>query len=272
MLTVPLGPLAMPLQYLFLIIALLIAWGVGAAVARRGGTNPEPTLFNLFLLGVVIARIAFVVSYWQEYAGEWLRIVDIRDGGFYPWVGLLGAIGAAGLILWRRPQLRHPLGWGMVCGVAFWLLTSFSISIWQQGMQMPSVTLRDLEGRVVQLDDFAGKPMVINLWATWCPPCRREMPVLAAAQAARQDIVFLFVNQSEGPATVREFLAREDLSLENLLFDSGGQLSRHVGSRALPTTIFYDAQGRQAGHHLGELSPATLAHYLAALASASASQ
>src|SRR5690606_2345704 len=118
--------------------------------------------------------------------------------------------------------------------------------------------LRDIHGAPVKLADYAGQPLVINLWATWCPPCRREMPVLADAQANNPQVTFLFVNQGEGEGEIRRFFERTDLRLRNVLIDSGGRLGQHVGSQALPTTLFYSADGQQVGSHLGELSRASL--------------
>ena len=100
---------------------------------------------------------------------------------------------------------------------------------------------------------------MINLWATWCPPCRREMPVLQNAQHQHQNVTFLFVNQGESMQSVSTFLETQGLNLSNVLFDSGGQLAQKVGSMALPTTLFYSADGRLLGSHLGELSKASLA-------------
>ena len=112
---------------------------------------------------------------------------------------------------------------------------------------------------MVQLADYKGGPLVINLWATWCPPCRREMPVLERAQHQRPDVTFLFVNQAESMQSVSTFLATQGLTLDNVLFDASGRLGQAVGSMALPTTLFYSAEGRLINSHLGELSQASLA-------------
>ncbi len=96
------------------------------------------------------------------------------------------------------------------------------------------------------------------------------MPVLQQAQAENPDVVFLFANQGESAETVRHFLQGENLRLDNLLFDNGGQLSQQVGSVALPTTVFYTAEGRLLGSHLGELSRGSLARYLEAFEPAAA--
>lgn len=103
---------------------------------------------------------------------------------------------------------------------------------------------------------------MINLWATWCPPCRREMPVLENAQQQRPDLTFLFVNQAESMQSVATFLETQGLSLNNVLFDRSGRLGQAVGSMALPTTLFYSPDGRLLSSHLGELSNASLARAL----------
>jgi len=72
---------------------------------------------------------------------------------------------------------------------------------------------------------------VVNLWASWCPPCRHEMPVLQQAQAANTDVNFVFVNQGETPGTIRSYMDRRALTLRNVLVDAQLQ----VGSLCLDT-------------------------------------
>ena len=106
---------------------------------------------------------------------------------------------------------------------------------------------------------------MVNLWATWCPPCQREMPVLQKAQAARPDVHFVFVNQGESAQQVAAYLARSGLQLRNVLLDAKGDAGTALGHRALPTTLFFDAEGRLVDTRLGELSEASLAERLANL-------
>ncbi|KTC44459.1 peroxiredoxin, partial [Pseudomonas sp. ABAC61] len=224
MLTFTIGTFAIALNHLLLISALALATLVGWRVAKRGGDNPESVLFSLFLIGMLAARVVIVM--------------------------LLAALAWG----WKRPALRRPLGAGIVTGLAFWLLATLSLSLYDQGTRLPEVALRNAVGDTVQLTDYQGGPLVINLWATWCPPCRREMPVLEKAQQQRPDLTFLFVNQAESMQSVATFLATQELNLDNVLFDGSGRLGKAVGSMALPTTLFYSADGRLLGSHLGELS------------------
>jgi len=105
---------------------------------------------------------------------------------------------------------------------------------------------------------MAGRLTVVNLWATWCPPCRAEMPALAAAQRTDRDINFIFANEGESAATVSGYLHREGLTLEGVWLDPHSALGPAVGSRGLPTTLFYNAQGQQVGAHVGAISAAAL--------------
>jgi len=262
MLTVNLGPLTMAVDHLLLISALTVATLVGWRVAKRGGDNPESVLFTLFLLGLLGARVGFVLSYWPMYREDPMQMPEGTDGGFLLWPGLVVVAVGALWQGWRRTTLRRPLGWGLFSGALLWLLGSLASHLYDQGTQLPEMSLQKANGQPVQLTVYRGRPLVINLWATWCPPCRREMPVLQQAQHDYPDITFLFVNQGEAPQTVTTFLATTGLELSHVLFDSGGQLAQQVGSMALPTTLFYNAEGRLVTSHLGELSRASLSHAL----------
>jgi len=135
---------------------------------------------------------------------------------------------------------------------------------------LPKVSLTTLAGEPADLAALAaGKPMVINLWASLCSPCRRKMPVLTAAQKRETGVRFVFVNQGEDGTTAQHYLTAAQLDLANVLLDPGAGIGREVGSMALPTTLFYDASGRLIDTNLGELSAASLASKLNRLASLS---
>jgi thiol-disulfide isomerase/thioredoxin len=238
MLSFSVGPFSLALSHLLLLLAVALATFVGWLSGRRRGINPERTLFNLFLLGLVFARLGFVVVYWTQYRGDWLRIIDIRDGGFLPWIGIVAVVIGALAQGWRKPSLRNSMGLGVISGLLFWWLANLAISVTQQDARLPDIALRNAAGEPVRISDFQGKKLVINLWATWCPPCRREMPVLQAAQQSNPDVAFLFVNQAESSQEVATFLTRQGLQLSNVLFDDTGELARQVRLDCAPDHPF----------------------------------
>jgi len=135
---------------------------------------------------------------------------------------------------------------------------------------LPIAELTTMEGKVTDLTmQAAGKPIVVNLWATWCPPCRLELPFLLAAQRQEPGITFVFVDQGEDATTVGRYLSGEQLALANVLLDMGSKLGREIGSNGLPVTLFYDSTGRIADSHVGAISPALLDAKLARLRSIS---
>ncbi|WP_044873200.1 TlpA disulfide reductase family protein [Pseudomonas sp. LFM046] len=257
-----LGPLAIPMQHALLYLGFFTALLAGWLAGRKRGANPEGALFAMLLGGLLVARLAFVGQYGEQYASAPLALVDIRDGGFLLWPGIVTAAGVGCLLARRRPMLRQPLAIALLVGGSFWGGGQAMVSALEQGRQLPELSLMDLQGRKVELRELDGRPLVINLWATWCPPCRRELPVLEAAQKAHPEVRFLLVNQGEHAEAVTRYLSEQGLAPSGVLLDSGNRLGQATGSFGLPTTLFYDANGRQQRSHMGELSSASLVHGL----------
>lgn len=261
--TLSLGPWAISVDQLWLILAFVAALIAGHLASRGRAPKPTDALFTLALAGLVAARVAFVLRYWPEYANHPLGMIDIRDGGFDTVGGLVGMAFYASFKVARQPQLRRPLGAAMLAGALVWAATGGALSLMQSTpSSRPDVKLATLDGQSVTLDAIAARhpqqPMVVNLWASWCPPCRAEMPMLAAAQAHNPNVTFVFANQGESARAARKFLSSESLNLNNVLLDSGRRLARSVGTQAYPTTLFYNAAGRLVDRHTGMLSRATL--------------
>jgi thiol-disulfide isomerase/thioredoxin len=255
---IALGGLPVPARLLLLFASILAALTLGNRLAKEDRSAVERWIWLVVVLMLLAARIAFVARYHDVYMEEPLRILDIRDGGFRPAVGLAAGVVAAAWIAWRQAARRQALLAALVAGCGVWLAGGAVLSTAAQGQTLPTATLTTLDGSPVKLQSMLGKPVIVNLWASWCPPCRREMPVLARAQTDHPEVMFVFANQGETAAAVKAFLAREGLRLDNLLLDDATALSRATASPGLPTTLFFDARGKLVDRRMGELSPATL--------------
>jgi len=117
-----------------------------------------------------------------------------------------------------------------------------------------AIKFDDAQGQSRNLADFKGKVVLLNIWATWCGPCRKEMPALDRLQAALGgpdfEVVALSIDRG-GMDAVRKFLA--DIGIRNLAMylDSSGQALRTLSALGLPTTLLIDREGREIGRLIG---------------------
>lgn len=262
-----LGPLLLPLELLLLMASIAASLVVGRRLAQPLNVALEGLLWRTLLVGALAARLAFIFEYRSLYFASPLAMLDVRDGGWNAGVGLA----AAWLYALHRsrsdPRSARPLRWALVTGTTLFVLGSALLAVRpDSGQRLPELQLTTIEGRPVELAAFAGKPLVINLWATWCPPCVREMPVFEAAQARRKDVHFIFVNQGEDRATVNPWLAQHSPALENVMLDEHRRASAAFKSLGYPTTLFFDARGVLVSRRIGEVSAATLAERLEQIA------
>jgi len=114
------------------------------------------------------------------------------------------------------------------------------------GFLAPDFTLTTTDNDRVQLSSLRGKPVILNFWATWCPPCRAEMPALEELwqQHDRGDVLVLGIDQGESAVTVEQFARGVVGTTFPLLLDTKREIGVEYGVRAFPTTFFIDAQGR----------------------------
>ncbi len=117
----------------------------------------------------------------------------------------------------------------------------------------PDFTLKDPRGGSHRLSGYRGKPVIVNFWATWCPPCRAEMPSMQRAWEAvkGEEILILAVNVGEGVGAIDEFAANQPVGFP-LLMDPNAALMRTWPLKGLPTTFVVDPQGRLVYRAVGE--------------------
>ena len=123
------------------------------------------------------------------------------------------------------------------------------------GFSLPSVTKST---RVLSLNTFRGRPLVVNFWASWCFPCRTEMPLLERAfRSERGKVAFLGIDTNDTPGAARAFLAKVHVAYP-VASDPTGSVAATYGLFGLPTTIFISSTGKVIGRHIGQFTADTL--------------
>jgi cytochrome c biogenesis protein CcmG, thiol:disulfide interchange protein DsbE len=116
----------------------------------------------------------------------------------------------------------------------------------REGFLAPDFTLQDAQGQTVRLSDLRGRPVLVNLWASWCPPCQAEMPDMQKAyeKYAPKGFTILAINTTyqDQKASALAFAAQRGLTFP-VLFDMDGTVSHQYLVRAMPTSFFIDRQG-----------------------------
>jgi cytochrome c biogenesis protein CcmG/thiol:disulfide interchange protein DsbE len=123
------------------------------------------------------------------------------------------------------------------------------------GFSLPSVSAST---RVLSLNTFRGRPLVVNFWASWCVPCRTEMPLLEKAfRSERGKVAFLGIDTNDTPGAARAFLAKVHVTYP-VASDPTGSVAATYGLFGLPTTIFISSTGKVIGRHIGQFTADTL--------------
>lgn len=249
-----------PVKVVGVFAAILLAWLVTRAVAKRmADVSPKlagAVLFDAVFWGVIAARLGYIAQWWEDYFATPVSMLAIGDGGYSWWIGVPAALAFA---WWRTRtmRVRRPVLAGIATGVAAWFTTGLVVGLLHHSPPLPELHLNTLEEQPISLLSYQGRPTVVNLWATWCPPCRREMPVFEQAQAEFPGMDIVMVNQGESAQQAQAFLESQGLTLSDVLLDPFSRTMHAVGARALPTTLFFDAEGQLVDSHMGELTMAS---------------
>ena len=129
-------------------------------------------------------------------------------------------------------------------------------------VEAPDFTVENADGEAVKLSDYVGKPIVLNFWASWCSPCKSEMPEFNAAwEELEGEVQFLMVNMTDGSRetidTAKEYVEGEGFTFP-VLFDTNSEAAIAYGAYSLPTTYFIDAEGYLVARAVGAIDGETL--------------
>ena len=129
-------------------------------------------------------------------------------------------------------------------------------------VEAPDFTVENADGEEVKLSDYVGKPIVLNFWASWCSPCKSEMPEFNEAwEELDGEVQFLMVNMTDGSRetvdTAKEYVEGQGFSFP-VLFDTGSEAAMAYSAYSLPTTYFIDAEGYVVARAVGAIDRDTL--------------
>lgn len=257
---VTLGPLLLPLSRLPGILALLVL-----LIASELLDKKHPGLarwgWMAALIGALGGRLGFALTTPSAYLSEPWTFFYFWQPGYSAWGALLAVFVFSGFYWFRHPGLRRSATWVLAGAVGLSLVTSLLLPTTEKGQQLPELQAFTLDGEEVNLVDYSGQPLVVNLWATWCPPCRREMPMLESyEQDERLQIVL--INQGESIMAVREYLTDVGLEFSALLLDPAQNAMQEYQAPGLPATLFYNASGELVDRHFGELSRGQIEQFI----------
>ncbi|QJQ94167.1 MULTISPECIES: TlpA disulfide reductase family protein [Halomonadaceae] len=260
---IALGPVLISLPRLYTFAAALTLLLVSLALLGLPRSTHARWFNTLLIVWLLGARLGHVFTHFEAYAAAPLDIVKLWQPGYHGLWGLLAALIWTGWAL-REHLLKMVSAMGLLIGVsALWLalVTLAPLGSGAALQELPDLTLENLDGESINLRELTGERVLINLWATWCPPCLREMPLLAEADQ-RDDVAVVIVNQGEDLLQAARYLDEQGLDFRYALLDPRQELMVLTESPGLPTTLLFDTNGRVLEQHVGELSRAQLDSWL----------
>ncbi|TJZ89927.1 TlpA family protein disulfide reductase [Paracoccus gahaiensis] len=253
---IALGPFVFETGRLAAVLAIILFTMIVRLLARRGPKGADSWAIWAVLGWIIGARIGFVVAHWDDFAAHPLDALAVWQGGFAPRAGWVagGAVLLVAALRGRRTVLRPLLIAAVLTGSAHQAALSLMP---RTTVDLPVMELLAMDDTPMQLAG-RNRVVVLNLWATWCPPCRREMPMMTQLATQMPDVDFIFANQGEDAARIAAFLAAETLPAQGMLRDPGSHLMGRLNAVGMPTTLVFDAQGALVRAHTGEISRAAL--------------
>ncbi|MCG8435276.1 MAG: TlpA family protein disulfide reductase [Gammaproteobacteria bacterium] len=247
------GPLLLATDRLIVFTIAVAALLASEWLARNKHPRFADFGWQVLLVMLLAARAGFVITHFSAYLKQPWTILAFWQGGFSPYWGVAAAL-LFTLWFWRKHFSALLFANALiVAAFSIWMAT-FALLPRTPRLPLPDITIEKLSGGETNLQLSSGKPLVINLWATWCAPCLRELPMLLDQQRARPDVEFVFISVGESGKVVTNFLQENYIVIDEVLLDSDFHVSRYYNTLGTPTTLFIGPEGSLRARHTGELS------------------
>ena len=213
------------------------------ALSRREGEDRYAPGSVLCAYLVLSGLARFLVEIVRIEPRLWLGLTEAQ------WFGIASMLfGGLGLV-WAQRHQRRIVGLPLI---VLGLTLAGVASGCKGSPTAPDFVAQDLAGQAVRLSSQRGKVVFLNLWTTWCPPCRSEMPAMEALaeKLGAQDFVMLAVSEDDGSEPVRRFVDEMKITFP-VLVDSTGEIGRRYGITGYPETVIIDREGRQLARFIG---------------------
>ena len=273
-----LGPLLIPTRPLLLLLCLVIAIWSASRLGEKFGLDKarlKRAAEYTAWVGIFGARLGFVAVNWSAYRpAPWTILYLWQPGYLY----LGGLIFGSACVLWqgliylpaKQKTFVTVLAASYLLAGTLFFAAIGSLELLRKpdvpgsGNLAPDIRFQDLSGTPVRLSDLAGRGIVLNFWATWCPPCRREMPMLdefhANYHSQGLSVIGLAIDEPSGQ--VQRFIESigvsypiwVDASRSEPGFDRSQEVFTRYGGVGLPMTVFIDRAGIIRRIYVGELS------------------
>lgn len=252
------GPLLIAVDRGLAVLCTVAFLALAAFAERRGAARVSAVATSAVVAGLVAGRIGYVALRWSSYRDDPWSALAIWQGGFSPVAGIVGAAILLAVRLGLTRALVPAFG-ALAVPSLLWIALQAWIPPVNYGPFPYHTKLAAIDGTSLDLQKLRGRPFVVNLWATWCGPCRRELPMLVGATNRKDSVPILLANQGEDGAVVAAFMAREKLGESSVALDHDRSLSRALAIAGYPATAFVAADGTIVQFQLGEISRAALA-------------